>query len=247
MVKKDNLNAKTMHEVIRYYLLERTEEKNDEIKHIIITNAYEWFIFNANEFEKIFYKNKELVKDYEKWKTDKKVSSLTDHFYNEIAKRFINEINDEIHFIYFDLRDYLKALKNTKADEEKKLIPLFKILSATHLLKDSFLNDGNSLNKQFYQELLHMIGLEETKVKNKKIIGRKQPGSGDSGALIENTIRILENDDALSSIENPDSYGENKAERLFNIAIELNITWINRVLFLKLLEGQLVNYHRGDK
>lgn len=246
MVRKNNLNAKAMHEVILYYLRERIEEKNDEIKHIIITNAYEWFIFNATEFEKLFYKNKGLVKDYEKWKTDKKVSSLTDHFYNEIAKKYIDENKDEIHFIHFDLRDYSKILNSVNAGDEKKLIPLFKIFSTTHLLKESFLNDSNSLNKQFYQELLHIIGLEETKVKNKKIIGRKQAGSRDSGALIENTIRILDNDDTLSSIENPDSYGENKEERIFNIALELNITWINRVLFLKLLEAQLVNYHRGD-
>ena len=42
-------------------------------------------------------------------------------------------------------------------------------------------------------------------------------------------------------------YGETTDEKLFNIALELNITWINRVLFLKLLEGQLINYHGGDK
>jgi adenine-specific DNA-methyltransferase len=34
---------------------------------------------------------------------------------------------------------------------------------------------------------------------------------------------------------------------LFNIALELCITWINRILFLKLLEGQLLTYHAGDK
>ena len=29
--------------------------------------------------------------------------------------------------------------------------------------------------------------------------------------------------------------------------MELCITWINRILFLKLLEGQLITYHQGDK
>jgi len=246
MVKKDNLNAKAMHEAILYYLQERIEEKNDEIKHIIITNAYEWFIFNANEFEKLFYKNKQLVGDYKKWRADKKVSSLTEHFYNEIAKKYIDEIDKEIPFAYFDLRDYLKILKSIKSEDEKKLIPLFKLFSVTHLLKESFLNDSNQLNKQFYQELLYIIGLEETKDKNKKVIGRRQPGSRDGGALIENTIRMLENDDAAGSVESPERYGENKEERIFNIALELNLTWINRVLFLKLLEAQLVNYHGGD-
>ncbi len=123
---------------------------------------------------------------------------------------------------------------------------MFKLFSVTHLLKESFLNDSNQLNKQFYLELLHIIGLEEKKDKNKKVIDRKQPDNRDSGALIENTIRILENDDSLSSVESPDKYGSDKEERIYNIALELNLTWINRVLFLKLLEAQLVNYHKGD-
>ncbi|HMR82039.1 MAG TPA: TaqI-like C-terminal specificity domain-containing protein [Niabella sp.] len=31
------------------------------------------------------------------------------------------------------------------------------------------------------------------------------------------------------------------------MALELSITWINRILFLKLLEAQLMKYHKGDK
>ncbi len=41
--------------------------------------------------------------------------------------------------------------------------------------------------------------------------------------------------------------GRDHDERLFNASIELNITWINRILFLKLLESQLINYHNGDQ
>jgi adenine-specific DNA-methyltransferase len=35
-------------------------------------------------------------------------------------------------------------------------------------------------------------------------------------------------------------------ERLFNVGLQLSITWINRILFLKLLEAQLITYHKGD-
>ena len=31
------------------------------------------------------------------------------------------------------------------------------------------------------------------------------------------------------------------------MALELSITWINRILFLKLLEAQLITYNKGDK
>ena len=38
-----------------------------------------------------------------------------------------------------------------------------------------------------------------------------------------------------------------RPKTLFNIALELCITWVNRLLFLKLLEAQLFKYHKGDK
>jgi hypothetical protein len=34
---------------------------------------------------------------------------------------------------------------------------------------------------------------------------------------------------------------------LFTVGLELCITWVNRILFLKLLEAQLISYHKGDK
>lgn len=41
-------------------------------------------------------------------------------------------------------------------------------------------------------------------------------------------------------------YGNDYEERLFNVAMELCITWMNRILFLKLLEAQMLKYHNGD-
>jgi hypothetical protein len=40
-------------------------------------------------------------------------------------------------------------------------------------MKIPFANASNTLDKTFYSELLHIIGLEETKEGSKKIIGRK--------------------------------------------------------------------------
>src|SRR5688500_11808642 len=37
-------NAKAMHELILYYLRERIEHNNIDIKYLIVTNIYEWFI-----------------------------------------------------------------------------------------------------------------------------------------------------------------------------------------------------------
>jgi len=245
MPSKDNLNVKAMHQVILYYLRERIEEKNDDIKNIFITNGYEWFIFDAKLFEKLFYKNNELVKRYKAWAADKKVSSNTDHFYKEIAADFLNNLDAEIEFVHFDLRKYEREL-NSKSGNETKLISLYKIFSRPFLLKEQFTNDSNSLDKSFYNELLYIIGLEEVKEGSKKLIRRKNEEKREPGAIIENTIEKLKSKDTVTYFNDAERFGEDDEEKLFNIALQLNITWINRILFLKLLEAQLVNYHQGN-
>jgi adenine-specific DNA-methyltransferase len=220
MISSDNLNCKALHEVILYYLRERIDFKNDEIKHIIITNAYEWFLFKAEQFEKNIYKSS-LKKEYDKWKAKQKVSPNNDFFYN-LVKEFLNNENIELEGIQFNLKDYEKKI--TK--EEKTLIPLFKIFSPPELLKEPFANDSNNLNKDFYLELMHIIGLEEHKEGSKKIIRRKDAKDRDNGSLLENTIRILKSEDSLSNLENPEHFGESENGKLFNLALELNITWM---------------------
>ncbi|KUG26975.1 putative type iis restriction/modification enzyme [hydrocarbon metagenome] len=245
MPSKDNLNVKAMHQVILYYLRERIEEKNDDIKNIFITNGYQWFIFDAKLFEKLFYKSSELVKRYKAWAADKKVSSNTDHFYKEIAADYLNNLDAEIEFVHFDLRMYERELKS-KSGNETKLISLFKIFSKPFLLNEQFTNDSNSLDKSFYNELLYIIGLEEVKEGSKKLIRRKNEEKREPGAIIENTIEKLKSKDTVTYFNDAERFGEDDEEKLFNIALQLNITWINRILFLKLLEAQLVNYHQGN-
>lgn len=246
MPTKDNLNAKALQELILYYLRERISGKNIEVKHLIVTNIYEWFIFNANDFDRLFAQNKKLVKQFTDFEEGRLADTKTDFFYKQIAEPFLNELNSEISFTYLDIRNYEKIIKNSDKPDDNKLVALFKLFSPENLLKLPFVNDSNSLDKGFYAELLHIIGLQETKEGSKKLIDRKTEKERNVGSLIENTITILKYEDCLSQIKAND-YGKNREEQLYNVALELVITWINRVLFLKLLEGQLVKYHSGDK
>jgi len=241
----NNLNVKAMHELVLYYLRERVDCSNSDIRHLIATNGYEWFIFDSQDFHRYFYSNSALLKEYNDWNGGKKDSSSTQMFYDDIARKYINEIKNEIPFTYFNINDYDKYLRNENKEDDRNLIPLFKLLSPSHLLKLSFSNDSNSLDKNFYYELLHIIGLEETKDGSKKIIKRKK--DPDEGSLLENAINILKSDDRLHKVNNPDAFGKDKEDQYFGIALELCITWMNRVLFLKLLEAQLLKYHKGDK
>lgn len=245
-ISADKPNNKALHELVLYFLRERVDGNNLDIRHLVATNVYEWYIFDASVFEKLFYQNKKFVRDYEAWRDGQKVTKDTNLFYNEIARPYIDSLTEEIPVAFFDLREYDTELRNADKADDKKLIALQKLLSPYHLLKQAFANDSNSLDKRFYSELLHIIGLTETKEGGKKLIGRHKTGELLSGTILEDAIIQIESLDKLSRIDKPGQYGADKEERLFNIALELSITWINRILFLKLLEGQLVSYHQTD-
>ncbi len=242
MVSADNANKKALHELILYYLTERNAKENVQLKQLVVTDINQWFIIDANYFDKHIYRNTQIRKLYETKVSDKKDNPW---FYEEIAK-IVSKIEIEIPCIYFDIRDYEKILRNTKTDDDKELVALYKILSPQHLLKIVTPNDSNTLNEKFYKELLHIIGLEEAKEGAKNIIRRKKENRNPA-SLIELTIEALKTEDTFHRILDIKVYGDNKEEQTFNIALELCITWINRILFLKLLEGQLISYHQGNK
>ena len=238
MPSQDNLNVKAMQELVLYYLRDRMRimARNLDVKHLIITNGYEWFVFDANVFEKAFALNKTLVKQFNEFEAGRLSGTTTDFFYREIAKPAIEKMGD-VEFTHFDLRE---------KTSDKQLIALLKLFSPEHLLKIPFVNDSNSLNKDFYSELLHIIGLIETKEGSKKLIQRKNEGERNRGSLLENAITRLDAQDRLRHFEKLSLFGETKQEQLFNVGLELVITWINRILFLKLLEAQLITYHKDD-
>jgi adenine-specific DNA-methyltransferase len=242
MVSADNANKKALHELILYYLTERNAKENVQLKQLVITDINQWFIIDANYFDKYIYRNTQIRKVYETKVNDKKDNPW---FYEEVAK-IVSKLEGEIPCVYFDIRDYEKILRNSSTDDDKELVALYKILSPQHLLKIASANDSNILNEGFYIELLHIIGLEESKEGSKNVIRRKKENKN-VASLIELTIEALKTEDTFHRIPDIKVYGENKEEQTFNIALELCITWINRILFLKLLEGQLVAYHQGNK
>jgi adenine-specific DNA-methyltransferase len=247
MLSQDNMNTKAFQELVLYYLRERITHKNIEVKHVIATNINEWYIFDATVFDRLFAQNKLLVKQFTEFESGRLADTKTDFFYKAIAEPFIASITSDISFTYFNIQDFQKPLRNSDKKDDNTLIALFKLLSPQHLLKLPFANDSNSLDKRFYSELLHIIGLSETKDGSKKIIERNKEGERNTGTILEDAMIQLDSLDKLSRLEKPSNFGSTQQERLFNVALELSITWINRILFLKLLEAQLITYHKGDK
>jgi adenine-specific DNA-methyltransferase len=251
MPTSGNMNVKALQELLLYYLRERKRYGNYSIKHLIITNVYEWYVFDAHDFERVFIRdNKHLVDQYSRFEANRLSGNTTDFFYSEIAAPAINAVSKingpTLPVTYFNLKNLNVASAKGNEKNEKDLVALFKVLSPAHLLKLPVANDSNKLDDSFYKELLYLIGLVEVTEDGKTIIKRRGTEDRVKGSLLENTIDQLIALDKLARIPNVSKFGLTNEQRLFSVALELVITWINRILFLKLLEGQLIRFHRRD-
>lgn len=236
MLSERKVNSKALHELILYYLRERHDEGNAQLRHLVVTNIFQWYIFDENWFEKHIYRSTRLTKDYNSWKTSGKDTRF---FYDSILAPFLESLDETTSCTYFDLRTSFEQVVEQDDSKDALLIPLFKILSPAHLLKLPFANDNNTLNRKFYIELLHILGLEE----KDKLIDRKK--KTEPASFIENIIIKIEDKQRIDHIAAITQYGQTRKEQVFQVALELTITWINRILFLKLLEAQLQKYHQG--
>jgi hypothetical protein len=234
-------NTKALHELVLYYLRERIENNNIELKHLVVTDVFQWFVIDANEFDKKIFQHKGIRRLYDVYRQDSKDNG----FFYAGLKDLLDQATFSLQATHFSLQALRAIATNPLKTDDKALLPVFKLLSPAHLLKQPFANDSNSLDKGFYSELLHIIGLEEAKADNKKIIRRKPEGQRQEASLLENTLQKLQEREAIRNLDKPGRWGNTRDEQYFAIALELCITWMNRILFLKLLEAQLVSYHPG--
>ncbi len=243
MLSFEKGNVKALQELVLYYLRERITHNNLEVRHLVVTNSVDWFIFDAVVFDRLFAQNKAFVQQFIDFESGRLADTKTDCFYKQLAEPFIDRISTPLECTYLNFRQVQDLLER---GDDSALIAVFKLFSPEHLLKRPFANDSNRLDKRFYGELLHIIGLTESKVGSKKLIGRNPPDARHSGTLIEEAMIQLDSLKKLSRLPNPRQFGSEPQEQIFAVALELSITWINRILFLKLLEAQLLTYHHGD-
>lgn len=231
MLSENNLNRKALHELILYYLTEFIDhDHNNSIRYLIATNGYDWYIFEETLFRKLFYKNKKFVQEYRKVNPDERklYKETTNQFYEYISKEIeAKGLTDDMSYIYFSLRGWDKL-------SDQKLSAICKLLSPYFLL-GMRRRDANDMNDNFYRELLYIIGLEETSKNGNTIIRRLPEGRREPGSLLECTISSLMAHDNLSDSER------------YEAALDLVLTWVNRLLFIKLVESQLINFNSSEE
>jgi Alw26I/Eco31I/Esp3I family type II restriction m6 adenine DNA methyltransferase len=233
MVTENNINVKALHEIIFYYMVETrdvtgTKVKrfpNTEIRRCIITDTQKWILIDANEVEKLV--DGYLERLFYKYQNHQLIySNNTDKFYAD-TKQYLDTIgvNERLPYIFFSLSDYRPL---------KKLAYLYKVFQKVFLLKESsrYNETTHTLNDKFYQELLYLMGLREKSGKSSKTI---EIDHSIKNSLANQVYSIMKNDKEYEEIE--------CVEKTF----ELVIIWMNRLLFIKLFEGQLITFNGDEK
>ena len=230
MLSKEDLNRKALHELILYYLTEfEDHDHNNAIRWLIASNGYDWFIFDESLFRELFTTQK-FVREYRKVNPDspKLNKEKTKAFYAYVAKEIENNrLTDKMSCIYFSLKGWDKM-------SNQKLSTICKLLSPYFLLGKRR-HDANDMNDKFYRELLHIIGLEEKSKNGNTIIQRLPEERREAGSLIESTMSWLV------------AYNDLTEDKKYDAALELVLTWVNRLLFIKLVESQVVSFNSYDE
>lgn len=205
---RENPLSKAFCQMVLYFLEEIEKEKNNSLKHTIICNAHEFFLFDCKDL--LFLKEDKRIKKFYK---DCAKKEGTDHstkrFYSDLEEYLKKDFKGELRYTYFNLND-----------DFKELPLIYQVLSHEVLLKQRKTLDANTLNKDFYEELLYILGLEEQNDKGKILIKQSRTKNSLSDALKEQ-YNNLDDEEVMA----------------------LLIAWNNRILFLRLLESLLISFN----
>ncbi len=210
---RENPLSKAFCQMVLYFLEEI--EKNNSLKHTIICNVHEFFLFDCKDFCTLFQNDKRITKFHEDCAKNKGTDPSTKRFYSDLEEHLKKDFKGELPYTYFNLSSY---------DPKEELPLIYQVLSQEVLLKQKKTLDANTLNKDFYEELLYILGLEEQNEKGKILIKPSRTQNSLSDAL-KKEYKNLDDEEVMA----------------------LLIAWNNRILFLRLLESLLISFKHFEK
>ena len=221
MLQADNedVNKKALQEAIWYFYNQDSKEISYNIKNVVITDTEHLFFFNPKQFC-----NKDLERICLQFRNNQVAYTDTKTLYDQIGVK-IKEKDIQFDYAEFNLIQYKsKILNNSLNDNDlRQLKYLYKALHPDFLLREYSPKDSNELNSKFYNELLYILGLKEEGKNQKKIVASDTKG----------TLR--------------DRIAYDLNCNRFDDVINLIIVWLNRLLFLKLFESQLISFNDNNK
>lgn len=242
MVSEAAFNAKALHEVVAYAMTERLGKNNADVRRLIITNGWHWYVLDMVDLCRVLKAvDRRFFRQFEKYLAGNLNLTSTRELYDCLMAPAMEAVirSGRLDCWHIDLSTVFNAKTQDLTDQPLKLKQLCQFFSPETLILRETKNDANTLNKAFYDELLYIMGLAEAEKnggEKKLLITRLPLKDRERFSLIEIALKAC-----------GQSHPGLSAEALFEPALEVTLQWVIRVIFLKLLETQLVNYHQGDE
>ncbi|MFP6137956.1 hypothetical protein ACLGBP_07430 [Helicobacter pylori] len=168
---RENPLSKAFCQMVLYFLKET--EENNSLKHAIICNVHEFFLFDCKDFCTLFQNDERITKLHKYCAKKEGTDPSTKRFYSDLEEYLKKDFEGELRYTHFNLSSY----------DPKELPLIYQVLSQEVLLKQKRTLDANTLNKDFYEELLYILGLEEQNDKGKILIKPSRTENSLSAAL----------------------------------------------------------------
>ena len=93
MPHEGSFDRKSFNQLVLYYMKEEKEQDNREIKHLIVTNGYEWYVFERKLFYNFFGKNRTLWNAIQRYERENKTR---DEIYQEVIAPEVRKVQDPL-------------------------------------------------------------------------------------------------------------------------------------------------------
>jgi len=220
------INVKALHQIIYYYLLRQYSDVPymEDLHYYVVTDTTNWYFFDNTSFAYAF-QGKGMKTLISNLGLDTKNPPLVSSYGTKrdaygIIEEYCNRHPNVLKQLFAKSKHIVLSINDDQSKSE-----LFDLL---FFMFYPDVKPPTKLNKNFYDELLYIMGLKET----------SKHSSGENVAtIVFNGVKNSFAGQLDGSLQEDD--------RLKEEDMQLLTLWFNRILFLKLLEANLIKFN-GD-
>ena len=219
MITSTDFNKKALHQIFYYYLLGRygNDKTFKTLQYYIITDLEHWYFFDNTSFARAI-PSSDASRIASELGVNEHMKTLFPRLTKDKSYKYLEDYLRNSNTLSV-LQQYYTHVRGTNKEELfSKLYDLFCFEKT---------EEATELNKDFYNELLYIMGLKESTKQDD--IPLRLVYNGVPNTFAHQLDGSLKEGDPL------------KDEDILRISI-----WLNRILFLKLLEANLVKFNGND-
>jgi adenine-specific DNA-methyltransferase len=130
-----NPNATTLQQILRDYLHERPNYQNINLRLLVITNIYEWYILDNSDLEGLWEQTEQTIRNDKERLSDPAVNDIPASIGTGKNEYLLKQLPENLPFICFDFKTGTASQPTSVSPDDPQLTRLCQILHPQNLLK----------------------------------------------------------------------------------------------------------------